>query len=85
MASAEFAEGLAELLAIAVQQRTAIMCAEALWWRCHRSMISDLLCVRGWTVLHIADASHATPHPMTAPARVVDGRLSYVPTESASG
>jgi uncharacterized protein (DUF488 family) len=85
MASAEFADGLAELLAIAGPQRTAIMCAEAVWWRCHRSMIADLLCVRGWTVLHIADASHAKPHPMTAPARVVDGQLSYVPPETAGG
>ena len=53
--------------------------------RCHRSMIADLLCVRGWTVLHIADASHAKPHPMTTPARVVDGRLSYASPAGAEG
>lgn len=85
MASAEFADGLDELLAMATQQRTAIMCAEAVWWRCHRSMIADLLCVRGWTVRHIADDRHARPHPMTAPARVVDGRLSYAPPADAGG
>jgi uncharacterized protein (DUF488 family) len=82
MASAEFAEGLAELVAIAAAQPTAMMCAEAVWWRCHRSMIADLLCVRGWTVRHVVDARQARPHPMTAPARVIDGRLSYAPAEA---
>ncbi|HEX5306930.1 MAG TPA: DUF488 domain-containing protein [Dyella sp.] len=85
MASAEFAQGLAQLLTIAAQQPTAIMCAEAVWWRCHRSMISDLLCVRGWTVMHIADERHTRPHPMTAPARIVDGQLSYLPADGAEG
>jgi uncharacterized protein (DUF488 family) len=77
MASAEFAEGLAELLAFAATRRTALMCAEAMWWRCHRSMIADLLKSRGIEVIHIVDATHGTAHPYTAPARIVDGRLSY--------
>ncbi len=76
-ATAEFAEGLAELLKLAASKRTAMMCAEVLWWRCHRSIVSDVLKLRGIEVIHIIDAKHATVHPYTSPARVVDGRLSY--------
>lgn len=77
-ASAEFAEGLAELLKLAASKRTALMCAEAVWWRCHRSIISDVLKLRGIEVIHIIDATHTTVHPYTSAARIVDGRLSYV-------
>lgn len=77
MASAEFAAGLDRLLDFARGHRTAIMCAEAVWWRCHRSMLADALSVRGIEVMHIVDARHASPHPYTAPARIVDGRLTY--------
>ena len=81
MSSAEFEQGLAQLLEIASKARTAIMCAEAVWWRCHRSMIADALCVRGIEVVHILDAKHCVAHPMTSPARVVKGALSYVAAE----
>lgn len=77
LASSDFAEGLAALLALAAQRRTAMMCAEAVWWRCHRALISDVLRVRGIEVIHIIDATHSTPHPYTSPARIVDGRLTY--------
>jgi uncharacterized protein (DUF488 family) len=77
MASEEFVRGMAKLLELAAGARTAILCAEAVWWRCHRALISDALCARGITVLHISDARHTVPHPLTAPARIVDGRLSY--------
>ncbi len=77
MSSREFTLGLTELLELACSARTAIMCAEAVWWRCHRSMIADALCVRGIEVVHILDAQHTVVHPMTAPARVVAGKLSY--------
>ena len=77
IATAEFAEGLAELLALAANQRTAMMCAEAVWWRCHRSIIADVLKLRGIEVIHIIDATHTTVHPYTSPARIMDGRLSY--------
>lgn len=77
MASEEFAHGMARLLALAADKRTAIMCAEAVWWRCHRALISDALCAQGIEVVHITDAQHTVTHPMTEPARVVDGRLSY--------
>jgi uncharacterized protein (DUF488 family) len=81
IASAEFAEGLSELLDVTARLRTAIMCAEAVWWRCHRALIADVLCVRGIKVVHIIDETHAVVHPYTSPARIVQGRLSYVPAE----
>jgi uncharacterized protein (DUF488 family) len=55
----------------------AIMCAEAVWWRCHRALISDYLKVRGIEVIHIVDANKTEPHPFTSAARMVDGALSY--------
>jgi uncharacterized protein (DUF488 family) len=75
--TAEFSGGLDELLALAGPLRTALMCAEAVWWRCHRALIADVLCVRGIEVVHILDTQHCTVHPYTAPARIVEGQLSY--------
>jgi uncharacterized protein (DUF488 family) len=77
MSSPEFAQGIAQLLDVSNKGRTAIMCSEAVWWRCHRSMIADALCVSGIEVVHILDAKHSVVHPMTSPARVVGGALSY--------
>lgn len=73
----EFAAGLAELQDLVEAQRTAVMCSEVLWWRCHRALIADVLCVLGYPVLHIAGPGAATPHPYTSPARLVEGELSY--------
>ena len=56
---------------------TAIMCAEAVWWRCHRALISDFLKARGTEVTHIVDAKKTETHPFTSAARIVDGALSY--------
>jgi uncharacterized protein (DUF488 family) len=81
MSSMEFAQGLAELSEVSNKARTTIMCSEALWWRCHRSMIADALCVRGIKVVHILDAKHSVVHPMTSPARIVGGVLSYAARE----
>jgi uncharacterized protein (DUF488 family) len=77
LASAEFAEGLAQLMALAATARTTLMCAETLWWRCHRSLIADVLLSRGIEVVHILDATHSTVHPYTSPARIVEGQLAY--------
>ncbi len=55
----------------------AIMCAEAVWWRCHRSLISDYLKARGIEVMHILSANKIEPHPFTSAARIVNGELSY--------
>ncbi|MBP6365992.1 MAG: DUF488 domain-containing protein [Nitrosomonas sp.] len=76
-ATVEFAEGLAELLELALTKRTAAMCAEAVWWRCHRSLIADVLKLRGIEVIHLIDATHTTMHPYTSVARIVDSQLSY--------
>jgi uncharacterized protein (DUF488 family) len=81
MATTEFAQGLLQLLDVANKARTAIMCSEAVWWRCHRSMIADALIVRGIEVLHILDAKHTVVHPMTSPARIVGGALTYAVVE----
>lgn len=75
--SPEFAEGMQELLGLAARQRTALMCAEVLWWRCHRSLIADVLTLRGFEVVHILDLTHSKVHPYTSPARIVRGRLTY--------
>lgn len=80
----EFAEGLEELLHIAAGRRTAIMCSELLWWRCHRALVSDVLRFIGCEVIHIADARKGTPHPYTSPARIVDGELAY-PADDCCG
>ena len=77
METKEFEQGVERLLEIAGDSRAAIMCAEALWWRCHRSLISDFLKVRGVEVIHILNATHAEPHPFTSAARIIDGELSY--------
>ena len=78
MQTAEFVAALDDLLDLARHSRTAVMCAELVWWRCHRSMIADALRARGIDVVHILDAKHTTLHPWTAPARIVNGQLSYV-------
>ena len=77
METDDFKEGITELEKIALKQRTAYMCSEAVWWRCHRSMVSDYLKVRGWRVMHIMGVGKDEEHPYTGPARVVDGELSY--------
>jgi uncharacterized protein (DUF488 family) len=78
METDEFRKGVRRLLDLANEAgQTAIMCAEAVWWRCHRAMISDYLKVRGIEVTHIVEANKSEPHPYTFAARMVDGSLSY--------
>jgi uncharacterized protein (DUF488 family) len=77
METEEYRQGISELLEIAGQDRTAIMCAEAVWWRCHRSLIADYLKSLGLSVTHIIDETHTQSHPYTTAARIVDGDLSY--------
>jgi uncharacterized protein (DUF488 family) len=72
MRSTEFKAGLAELERLAGERRTAVMCAEALWWRCHRRLIADALVARGWRVTHIASNGALATHEMT-PFAAVDG------------
>ncbi len=77
IASEEFADGLFELLMTATELRTAVMCAELLWWRCHRRIIADVLVSLGARVTHIMDATTASAHRLTAPARLYRGVLTY--------
>ena len=77
LASTEFADGLLELLMIAGGLRTAVMCAEMLWWQCHRRLIADVLLTLGYRVWHIQTEKPAEAHRLMEPARLVDGLLSY--------
>ena len=77
METEEFSAAIKELLELARAQRVAIMCAESLWWKCHRSLISDYLKAAGHTVVHILDEVKMEEHPFTSAARIVDGELSY--------
>jgi uncharacterized protein (DUF488 family) len=77
MATAEFREGVARLLEVASEARTSIMCAEAVWWRCHRSLISDYLKADGVEVSHVMAVGKSESHPFTSAARIVNGELSY--------
>ena len=79
METDDFKKGIEELETITIKKRTAYMCSEAVWWRCHRSMVSDYLKARGWKVMHIMNTGKAEEHPYTAPARIVNGELSYEP------
>ena len=81
METNEFLKGIDELTIIAAKYRTAFMCSEAVWWRCHRSMIADYLKANSWQVLHIMNDRKAEEHPFTAPAKIVDGKLSYASSQ----
>ena len=78
METEQFQKGIERLLDVAAEAGPpAIMCAEAVWWRCHRSLIADYLKARGVEVLHVLAANKVEPHPYTSAARIVDGALSY--------
>jgi len=79
METEQFQKGIERLLDVAAEAGpTAIMCAEAVWWRCHRSLVADYLKARGVEVLHVLGANKVDPHPYTSAARIVKGELSYV-------
>jgi uncharacterized protein (DUF488 family) len=78
METEEFRKGVERFLALAREAGpAAITCAEAVWWRCHRSLISDYLKARSIEVIHILDTNKTEPHPFTSAARIIDGALSY--------
>jgi uncharacterized protein (DUF488 family) len=79
METAAFVEGMTSLQAEAALKRTAVLCAEAPWWRCHRALISDYLKANGSEVLHISAVGAAAPHPYTSAANMKGGRLTYTP------
>jgi uncharacterized protein (DUF488 family) len=77
MLTSDFEQAMAELIALADSSRTAYMCAERLYFRCHRMLVSDWLVAHGHEVLHIDGTGPVKPHVLTAEARMVDGRLIY--------
>jgi uncharacterized protein (DUF488 family) len=80
MATPDFKKAISELEDLADNKRVAYMCAEALWWRCHRSLVSDYLKLHGWKVMHIMGVGKSTEHSYTEPARISDGQLLYSKT-----
>lgn len=77
METTAFEIAVNKLEEIALKKTTVYMCSEALWWRCHRSMVSDYLKAKLWTVLHITGIGKVQEHKYTAPARVIDNNLFY--------
>jgi uncharacterized protein (DUF488 family) len=81
MGKPRFRSALQRLMEPARGTRSAIMCAEAVWWRCHRMLISDALTVRGWRVLHIGTGPDPRPHRLTPFAVAAGEELSYPPAQ----
>jgi uncharacterized protein (DUF488 family) len=77
MSTEQFARGYERLTSLAHRSRTAIMCAETLWWRCHRRLIADRLTVDGWTVTHLLGPGKSERHVLWDTARTLDGHLVY--------
>lgn len=84
MGTTEFEEGMEQLLQRARAQRVAIMCSEAVWWRCHRSLIADFLTASEASVFHVLSTAAPQPHPYTAPARLLAGHLTYAAGEGVA-
>lgn len=85
MATPEFEEGLARAIAAAGGRRTVLMCAEAVWWRCHRRLVADALTVRGWSVWHIVGPDKHCLHELPAFAVADGARLIYPPPQASLG
>ena len=77
METEAFQRGVEDLLELAGDRRVAVMCAEAVWWRCHRSLLADYLKAHGHTVVHIINEKKTEEHPYTPAAQIIDGQLSY--------
>ena len=77
LASREYINARDELMAVAEARRTCVMCAEAVWWRCHRRLIADDFVARGWTVIHLMAPGRSEFHALNADAGMVDGVLRY--------
>ncbi|MDH5823227.1 DUF488 domain-containing protein [Luteimonas sp. RD2P54] len=77
MATSGYAAGRTRLEALAAAAPTAVMCAEVLWWQCHRALVSDDFKARGWEVVHLQPGGRSQAHPWSGAARIVDGRLDY--------
>ncbi len=77
MATDEFKKGMKLLMDIASKETAAYMCSEAVWWSCHRALVSDYLKWKGWLVRHIMAKGKTEEHPYTKAAKIIEGKLSY--------
>jgi uncharacterized protein (DUF488 family) len=77
METDDFQEEVNQLEQLAKEKRTAFMCSESLWWRCHRSLVADYFKSKGWKVIHIMSNGKEAEHPYTSPAKIINGKLSY--------
>ncbi len=77
METEDFVSGMNALITLAKEKRVAFMCSEAVWWSCHRSLVSDWLKSKGWEVLHIMTARKTQEHPYTKAAMIRNGELIY--------
>lgn len=77
MATPEYVRARDQLMQLACDQRTAVLCAEAVWWRCHRRLIADDFSARHWQVLHLMTPGRSDQHPLHDAARLIDGVLRY--------
>lgn len=85
METEQFTEGTGQLIQLGENATVALMCAESLYWRCHRSMIADYLKSKGIEVTHILDQKHTQEHQYTQCATIVDGQLRYHAYTSSLG
>jgi len=77
METPTFITAVDELQAIAEVSTTAVMCAEGLWWKCHRALVSDYLKMNGWKVMHIMPDAKQVEHPYTKAANIIHGKIDY--------
>lgn len=77
METDEFTKAIQKLEKLATEKTACYMCSEAVWWSCHRSLISDYLKNEGWNVQHIMNKSKSEEHPYTKPAKIIGGKLDY--------
>jgi uncharacterized protein (DUF488 family) len=77
METEPFKKAIDELQEVAQKHTTVYMCSEAVWWSCHRSLVSDYLKFHHWKVIHIMGINKSEEHPYTKPARITDGKLLY--------
>ena len=85
MATAPYRQARDRLASLARQARTAVMCAEAVWWQCHRGLIADDFKASGWHVIHLLAPGRQDEHPFTSAARIVEGHLVYSPASDTAG
>lgn len=85
MATDQFRRGVQELLSAAARSRTAVMCAEKLFWKCHRRLLSDYLTAQGVQVIHILDSVKSSEHTLTPDAVITETGVIYPPESTGEG